>query len=84
LKYKNSTLDITFPDSKTFAFNANLEEETPITPQQIGSFKVDRHQTFIKNWLKDRPDLTFDFIWQVREQLIQKLSDQHPQVDTKK
>lgn len=76
LKYNNHTLDITFPDSTEFSFNAYLEEEINITPQQIGLFKIEKHQAFIRAWIKDKADLSFDLVWGAREQWIQELSRQ--------
>lgn len=74
LKYNENTLDITFPDSSEFSFNAKLEQEIIITPQQIGLFKVEKHQAFIRAWIKDKADLNFDLIWTAREEWIAKLS----------
>lgn len=74
LKYKNNTLDITFPASSEFSFNSDLEQEINITPQQIGLFKIEKHQALIKAWIKDKADSNFDLIWTAREQWIEKLS----------
>lgn len=74
LTYNNKVLDVTFPDSKEFSFYSNVEEEFIITPEQIGLFKLEKHQTFIKKWIKSNTDLKFELIWNVREQCIQKLS----------
>ena len=52
LTYNNKVLDVTCPDSKEFLFYSNVEEEFIITPEQIGLFKLEKHQTFIKNGLK--------------------------------
>ena len=76
LKYNNHTLDIKFPDSTEFSFNAHLEEEINITPQQIGLFKIEKHQTFIKAWIKNNAALSFDLVWDAREQWIAELSQQ--------
>lgn len=76
LTYKNHKLDITFPESSEFSFQAHLEQETQITPQQIGSFKVEQHQAFIKEWVKNKPELSFDLVWAAREQWIHALSHQ--------
>jgi hypothetical protein len=74
LTYNNKVLDVTFPDSKEFLFYSNVEEEFIITPEQIGLFKLEKHQTFIKKWIKSNTDLNFELIWNIREQCIQKLS----------
>jgi hypothetical protein len=74
LEYNNNTLDITFPNSSEFSFSAVLEQKINITPQQIGLFKMEKHQAFIRTWIKDKDDLSFDLIWAAREQWIKKLS----------
>lgn len=76
LKYNNNTLDITFPNLSEFSFNADLIQEFNITPQQIGSFKIEKHQAFIKTWIKDKTNLNFDSIWAAREEWIRKLSQE--------
>lgn len=74
LKYNNHTMDITFPDSSEFSFNGKLEQEFNITPQQIGLFKVGKHQAFIREWVKGKAGLSFNLIWAAREEWIEKLS----------
>lgn len=76
LKYNDKTLDFTFADSTNFAFDVQLEQELKISPEQIGAFKVATHQAFIKNWIKNQPGLSFDTIWQAREEWIGLLSQQ--------
>lgn len=73
LKYNDNNLDITFPDASDFSFDADLEEEMNITPQQIGLFKMGKHQEFIRAWIKDKAGLNFNLIWTIREQCIQEL-----------
>lgn len=78
LKYNNSRIDITFPNSTTFSLNSNFEQEIIISPEQIGDFKIEKHHSFIKNWIKDKPHLSFVIIWAAREEWIQMLSnDEH-------
>jgi len=74
LKFNNHTLDITFPDKSEFSFNPILEQEMTITPQQIGEFKVEEHQAFIKRWVENKTDLNFKLVWTAREQWIRELS----------
>jgi hypothetical protein len=74
LKYDNHTLGITFPEPTEFIVVNKLEYECEITPQQIGAFKIAKHQEFIKAWLKDKSHLNFDLIWSVREKCINELS----------
>lgn len=70
LKYKERALDITFPDSVSFSFDRDLEEEWEIDPGQIGTFKEKKHQEFIRGWADQIP---FETIWKAREQWIQRL-----------
>lgn len=73
LKYETHSLDITFPESTDFSFNIDLEQEFTINPHQIGQFKVEKHQAFIREWGKQQ-DIKFDLIWKAREAWIKKLS----------
>lgn len=70
LRYNGKVLDITFPDSVSFSFDLPLEEEYEIAPQQIGEFKVHKHQEFIRRWASNIP---FEIIWKAREEWIQRL-----------
>ncbi len=54
--------------------NSDPEQEINMTPQQIGLYKIDKHQTFIREWIKGKTDLNFDLIWIAREEWIGKLS----------
>lgn len=74
LKYEDHTLDITFPDKQSFTFGVEVIKEIPITPEQIGTFKVEIHKKFICNWIKDKPHLTLDKVWEAREEWLRKLS----------
>jgi hypothetical protein len=73
LMYKYRTLDITFPDVLDFSLKAVVKEEEKITPKKIGSYKVKKHQYFIKEWLKDKAALNCDLIWSAREKIIHEL-----------
>lgn len=68
LKYNGKALDITYPDSLTFTFDVHLEEEQEITPEQIGTYKVEKHQEFIRKWAKKTP---FERVWEAREKWLQ-------------
>jgi hypothetical protein len=39
-------------------------------PQQIGSFKIEKHQQLIKTLIKDNLELNFNEIWTASEQWI--------------
>jgi len=48
-----------------------LEEE--ITPMQIGRYKVELHQRFLRTWAAEQGH-DFESVWQVRERCIEALS----------
>lgn len=75
LKYNNQPIDVTTNNSDFEIIKNAIIEEIPIEPTQIGIFKVEYHQAFLKNWLKEQ-NLSFSFqeIWAIREQCIANLS----------
>ena len=53
----------------------DILEEIEIEPDQVVEFKIQFHQTFLKNWIsKSHQSKTFEEIWNIREKCIQKLS----------
>lgn len=74
LKHHDRSLDLTFPESSEFSFNIDLVQEMTISCEQIGQFKVQTHQEFIKEWVKNKPYLDFDQVWTAREHWIATLS----------
>jgi hypothetical protein len=42
----------------------------------MGIFKIEAHQTFIRAWIKNNAALSFDLVWDAREQWIAELSQQ--------
>ncbi|MFK7947753.1 MAG: hypothetical protein AB8G11_09190 [Saprospiraceae bacterium] len=75
LKHNNQQIDITTNDSDFEIIKNAIIEEIPIEPKQIGTFKVNYHKDFLKNWLNEN-NLSFSFeaIWAIREQCIANLS----------
>lgn len=75
LKIKEDVIDVTTYNSFYEEIKNDLLEEIEITPNQVAEFKIQFHQNFITNWLKNFPqNKTFDEIWNIREQCIEKLS----------
>ncbi|MFL1895118.1 hypothetical protein ACJRPK_05405 [Aquimarina sp. 2-A2] len=77
LKRESTIIDVTGIDSN-HTFAEDLMEEIHITPDQVGTYKVAYHQSFIKKWLATNPaitTLTFDEVWALREQCIANLSE---------
>lgn len=75
LQLDKQKFDITFPgkisnlDTIDFLFEENIE------PNQIGEYKIQFHQKFIKEWLKKEAlNVSFDYVWDCREKCINALS----------
>ena len=50
-------------------------EEIEIIPNQVSDFKVEYHKAFLKKWIEEtNQNNTFEEIWEIREQCIEKLS----------
>lgn len=74
LHYAGQDIDLTFPDQAPTLRVETLEVHT-IQPEQIGSYKLAIHQDYLKKWLKlKKLDMTFEEVWQLRENWIQSLS----------
>ena len=75
LKINNQTVDVTSKESDFEKLKNDLLEEIEIEPYQVADFKVNYHQKFIKNWLKEtNAKVSFEEIWKIREMCIEKLS----------
>lgn len=76
LKIDEEIIDCTKPNSSKDDFIADLLIEIEIEPNQITNFKVSYHQSFLKNWLLNNPNisLSLDDIWIIREKCIMDLS----------
>ena len=75
LRIDGKTVDVTSKEADFEKIKNDLLEEIEIEPYQVADFKVNYHQTFIKNWLKEsNATFSFEKIWEIREKCIQKLS----------
>lgn len=76
LKYQNEILDFTRINSAPENFINDLVEEIEIQPRQITEFKVEYHQNFLKDYLKDNLKIPYhlDEFWKIREECILALS----------
>ncbi|TAF09498.1 MAG: hypothetical protein EAZ75_08195 [Flavobacteriia bacterium] len=75
LKINQVPVDVTTVDSFYDKIKQDIVEEIEITPNQVSDFKVTYHQAFLKNWIKEtNQNNTFEEIWEIREQCIEKLS----------
>ena len=77
LKYNNIILDYTKNNSKPSNFIDDLIEEMEISPDCISDYKLNYHKNYLKKGLDKNESikLSFDNIWEIREQCIQDLAD---------
>jgi hypothetical protein len=77
LRYKGTRIDITRSGAEpTEPINQFLSEEG-IVPAQIGDYKVEFHQRFLRSWLANTDvvgNRSFAEIWQIREECIAALA----------
>ena len=74
LKLNNKRFDITAGNSNIENWVNDLLEEREIEPEQVSTFKVELHRNYLKNWIVENAiKLSFDRIWQIRENCIKKL-----------
>jgi hypothetical protein len=75
LKINGIPLDVTTSESFYNKIENDILEEIEIEPFQVAEFKVDYHKVFLKKWINETNQTkTFDEIWTIRENCIQKLS----------
>ncbi|MFD0964728.1 hypothetical protein [Pseudofulvibacter geojedonensis] len=73
LQIKNQYLDITTSKSSYNKIKEDVIELVEIQPEQIGVFKVEYHQQFLKTWLNNN-NYSFEELWKIREECIEALS----------
>ncbi len=76
LKSQKQRIDVTANGASFERIAADLLEEQEIKPSQIGQYKVDYHQQYLKDWIA-REDIPLDFeaVWAIREACIANLSN---------
>ncbi|PCJ67515.1 MAG: hypothetical protein COA58_02840 [Bacteroidetes bacterium] len=68
--------DVTTSDSEFARIEKDIILEKEIEPEQVDSFKVEYHKTFMRTWIEQQKlDFSFDEIWTIREQCIENLSE---------
>ena len=76
LKYEKEIIDITSTNASFDRIRTAILEEIEIEPHQIGEFKVELHQNYIKNWIAEKQILlSFKQVWAIREKCIVNLSN---------
>ena len=75
LKINNDFIDVTNAASSYDNLKDDVLELIEIQPDQIGEFKVNYHQAYLKKWLKNNnSEYLFDEFWDIREECIKVLS----------
>jgi hypothetical protein len=79
LRYADRRVDITRAGVSPQASIDRFREEWTIEPAQIGAHKVELHQRYLRNWLREQ-NLAFSFVelWGIREKCIQALGSDAP------
>lgn len=76
LRYHGKMIDVTKVVWNAAAIVRDLVQEIVIEANQISSFKVNYHKTFLQNWIKDNSiPYTLEQLWFIREQCIRDLSN---------
>ena len=73
LRFGEEYIDVTLPDSNYSDFSDKLIHEIEIEHDQIAAQKIQLHQEYLNNWIIDKPHLTLNTIWNIREQCIHDL-----------
>ena len=74
LVINNQRVDVTSADSSFQKIKESLLLEKEIQPEQVAKFKVNFHQEYLKNWLKEsNSSFTFAEVWKIREACIANL-----------
>jgi len=69
------SIDLTSSEADITTIVTDIIEELEIEPYEINHFKVNYHKDYLMQWIiKERITLTFNEVWTLREQCIQKLS----------
>lgn len=76
LKLNDTRFDLTLGNDHFEIPKKDILKEIVIAPEDVTSFKVAYHQTFLKIWMAEN-NISQDFttLWSVREMCIQKLSE---------
>lgn len=70
LKLGNEYLDFTKPKAEYSEIENKLLEEIEIEYNQINDEKIEIHKNFLAKWIKNKPELSLDKIWKIREKCI--------------
>lgn len=75
LKWQGNRIDLTNTQSDIHRIEEDILSETEIEAWQVGEWKVNAHQQFLRNWIGEVGlDIGFEEVWAVREGCIANLS----------
>jgi len=75
LQIENEFIDVTNVTSDYNRLKDDVLELIEIQPEQIGDFKINYHQAYLKKWLKESDSkYSFEEFWSIREKCIKTLS----------
>lgn len=75
LKIDGTCLDLTSANADFQKLKNDILEEIVIVPEQVADFKIEYHKNYLKKWLTDSIlNISFDELWNIREQCIKNLS----------
>ncbi|CAL2075623.1 conserved hypothetical protein [Tenacibaculum sp. 190524A05c] len=76
LKINGERIDITSKDSSLDKIEKMILSEESISPEQVVTYKVEFHKSFLKNWIKNENiNSSFEKVWKVREACISFLTN---------
>jgi hypothetical protein len=72
LRYARHRIDITRSGVSPASPITDFHQEWAIEPSQIGGHKIALHQQYLRDWLRERPELSFSVeqLWEIREACI--------------
>lgn len=74
LRVDGKGIDITTSKSSLDRIAVDIINETVIQPEQVGQYKIELHQQFLKDWIEDENiSLKFEEVWRIREKCIGNL-----------
>lgn len=75
IRFRGEAVDVTTMTSDFSSIQNDIIEEQIIQPDQVSSYKVEYHQSFIREWGKiHHPKKSFEALWSIREKCILALS----------
>lgn len=74
VRYKGKRHDFTSFTSDFSLIEDHILYEEDIIPEQVVEYKVEKHQDYLKKWLKQtNSSMSFDALWKLREKCIAAL-----------